>query len=290
VRSFALALGIAALAATTARAEVSYEIYQVRPGDTAWNLAARFGVPLERIQRLDGLPTDSELQPGESVVVMLPERRPTEAEAAGPTAPAGVLALTPRFARVKEAAPITAEPGGGRVFFHVSLGSEVIVNAERGQHWGVVMVDGSTGWLAKGAAELTDRELSAEQLDVMLRGGRPDIVQAALRYLGTPYEYGGALPHTTDCSLLVQAVFASRGIRLPRTAAEQFEVGSPVHYTGLLPGDRLYFISPAGRVNHTGIYVGGGRFVHASARRGRVALDRLDEPLYWSRFAGARRS
>jgi cell wall-associated NlpC family hydrolase len=124
----------------------------------------------------------------------------------------------------------------------------------------------------------------------MLQGGRPDVVQEAMRYLGTPYRYGGRLPYDVDCSLLVQAAFGARGARLPRTAAEQFEVGQAVNYTELLPGDRLYFVSTSGRINHTGIYIGSGRFVHASSRKRCVAIDALGDRLYWSRFVGARRS
>jgi len=152
------------------------------------------------------------------------------------------------------------------------------------------MADGSTGWIAKPALQLTDQTITPDQLDLMLQGARPDVVQEAFRYLGTPYRYGGRLPYDVDCSLLVQTAFTARGIPLPRTAAAQFEVGQRVGYAGLLPGDRLYFVSSSGRINHAGIYIGDGRFIHASSRRRCVAVDHLGDPRYWGRFIGACRS
>ena len=151
-------------------------------------------------------------------------------------------------------------------------------------------LDGSAGWVPKSALSITDRTIPPDQLESMLNGGRPDIVQEALRYLDTPYRYGGKLPYNVDCSLLVQTAYTARGIRLPRTAAQQFEVGRSVSYNELLPGDRLYFVSTSGRINHTGIYIGNGRFVHASSRRKCVGIDALYDRIYWARFLGARRS
>ncbi|KPJ64926.1 hypothetical protein AMK68_00005, partial [candidate division KD3-62 bacterium DG_56] len=105
----------------------------------------------------------------------------------------------------------------------------------------------------------------------------------------TPYQYGGRLPHSVDCSLLAQTVFAAHGIRLPRTAAQQAYVGYPVGYAELLPGDRLYFYNSDGRVGHTGIHIAGGKFIHASASRGYVAMDDLFTTQWWRIYAGAMR-
>jgi cell wall-associated NlpC family hydrolase len=63
-----------------------------------------------------------------------------------------------------------------------------------------------------------------------------------------------------------------------------------VNYSELMPGDRLYFISRSGRINHAALYIGDGMFIHASSRRGCVGIDSLSDPFYWSRFIGARRN
>jgi len=203
----------------------------------------------------------------------------------------GLLDSTKRIARfgAKLVFPLRADADD--VLPRLRLpGSELVAHAEQAECWGIVMIDGSTGWIAKSAVELTERTVPPEKLEILLKGGRPDIVQEAFRFLGTSYRYGGRLPYDMDCSLLVQTAYAARGISLPRTAREQFERGRPVDYTELLPGDRLYFVSRSGRINHTGIYIGNGRFIHASSRRGCVAVDGLTELMYWTRFVGARRS
>ena len=268
----------------------SYEIYQVRSGDTVENIAARFGIPAARIRQFNDLGS-SALTLGQSIAVPL-AATPAPRRAARDDRPALNL-LEPCYAVVTSPCTIASEPAtsaDGAALYEPQVGSQLIVNAERGDYWSVVMIDGSAGWVPKSALEMTDRKIPPDQLENMLSGGRPDVVQEALRYLGTPYRYGGRLPYDTDCSLLVQAVYAARGIRLPRTAAQQFEVGRSVSYNELLPGDRLYFVSKSGRINHTGIYMGNGRFIHASSRRKCVGIDALFDRLYWTRFLGARRS
>jgi hypothetical protein len=191
------------------------------------------------------------------------------------------------------ATPITrvpSAPGSPDVLYGAAANTRLVVGAEQGDHWGVVMIDGSTGWIPKSAVQMTDDPVPPDEMEILLKGGRPDIVQEAFRYLGTPYRYGGHLPLSVDCSLLVRTALAARGISLPRTAAAQYEHGQPVTFANLLPGDRLYFVDRSGRINHTGIYIGNGKFIHASARRGRVAVDSLLERQYWTRFLGARRS
>jgi murein DD-endopeptidase MepM/ murein hydrolase activator NlpD len=266
--------------------DFSYEIYQVCEGDTVENIAARFGVSAARIRQFNNL-ADATLTSGDAIAI------PIGASAAPPKAtkkPALQL-LEPRYGISAAGCVISSEPnGGGEVLHESPSGSQLIVSAEHGDFWGVVMIDGSTGWVPKAAVGMTDQKLSPDQLETMLKGGRPDVVQEAFRYLGTPYRYGGSLPHDVDCSLLVQTVFRTKGVSLPRTASAQWEVGQLISYRELLPGDRLYFVSRSGRINHTGIYIGGGKFIHASSRRGCVAVDALYDRLYWSRFLGARRS
>jgi cell wall-associated NlpC family hydrolase len=268
----------------------SYEIYQIRDGDTVENVAARFGVSADRIRQFNGL-QDSDVVRGQALAIPLPGR-PGAANGTAPREPE-LIVLEPCYAVVTSTSPIMGAPGdtpGAEFLYQPQLGTQLIVNAERGDYWGIVMVDGSAGWVPKASLQMTDRKIPPDRLELMLAGGRPDIVQEARRYLGTPYRYGGSLPANVDCSLLVQTVFSARGLKLPRTAAQQYECGRIVHYTEMLPGDRVYFISRSGRINHTGIYLGNGLFLHASSRRGSVAIDALYDRVYWTRFAGARRS
>lgn len=120
-----------------------------------------------------------------------------------------------------------------------------------------------------------------------------EVQTRALSLIGAPYRYGGASPATGfDCSGLIHYVYReAAGIELPRTSAELSAMKTPKPaQSALLPGDVVLFRLRGGRkVNHAGIYVGDGRFVHAPSSGGRVRLDRLDDS-YWRRgYTGARR-
>jgi cell wall-associated NlpC family hydrolase len=104
----------------------------------------------------------------------------------------------------------------------------------------------------------------------------------ALGLVGTPYRYGGNTPDGGfDCSGLIGYVYLnSVGESPPRTVARMSGFGSPVAVSELRTGDLVLF-GPS-TPSHAGIYVGGGRFVHAPSTGGVVRLDRLDG-VYWSR-------
>ncbi|MDE3206340.1 MAG: C40 family peptidase [Acidobacteriota bacterium] len=87
----------------------------------------------------------------------------------------------------------------------------------------------------------------------------------ALAQVGTPYIWGGETPGVGfDCSGLVQAAYAAAGVRLPRTAQEQYDTGTLLPPgTPLLPGDLVFFGSGPGSVTHVGLVVGPGQMVDA---------------------------
>jgi cell wall-associated NlpC family hydrolase len=92
------------------------------------------------------------------------------------------------------------------------------------------------------------------------------VVTLAKSQLGTRYKLGAKAPGKAfDCSGLVQWVMAAFNLELPRTSREQAKAGIevPKDPTKLLPGDLLYF-GKGKSVTHIGIYVGEGRYVHAS--------------------------
>ncbi|HVR45763.1 MAG TPA: C40 family peptidase [Candidatus Binatia bacterium] len=112
------------------------------------------------------------------------------------------------------------------------------------------------------------------------------LTRSALRFLGVPYSFGGTSTAGFDCSGFVQHVFAMLGIPLPRTADAQYDVGHSA-VGGPHPGD-LVFFDTYGGVSHVGIYLGGGKFVHASSSHG-VMVSRLSESYWASRYVGAKR-
>jgi len=119
------------------------------------------------------------------------------------------------------------------------------------------------------------------------RSDSSSLVEKALSLTGVPYVFGGTSRSGFDCSGFTQYVFKQFGVSLPRTAAEQFNVGSSVKRAQLQPGDLVFFTTYAAGASHVGIYIGGGSFVHAS--NSGVRTTSLSESYYASRYLGARR-
>jgi cell wall-associated NlpC family hydrolase len=120
--------------------------------------------------------------------------------------------------------------------------------------------------------------------------GGTRVARTAAELVGIPYKWGGETPRGGfDCSGLVFYSYQRVGYEVPRTAAEQSTAARPVPVDSLRPGDLVFFRVLSSAVDHVGIYLGGGRFVHAP-RKGRVVTaSSLDDLYYRSRFAGAGR-
>jgi cell wall-associated NlpC family hydrolase len=118
-----------------------------------------------------------------------------------------------------------------------------------------------------------------------------DVLFLAISLVGTPYRYGGNTPQGGfDCSGLIGYVFRqAASLSLPRTTRELEAMrGREVRRSQLASGDLVFFGS-RGRVNHAGIYVGEGRFVHAPSSGGTVRLDLLDGHYWRDHYLGAKR-
>jgi peptidoglycan DL-endopeptidase CwlO len=110
------------------------------------------------------------------------------------------------------------------------------------------------------------------------------VVGIAMRYLGTPYVWGGASPRGFDCSGFTMYVYAQVGVSLPHNAAMQFGMGVAVSRGDLQPGDLVFFYG----LGHVGLYIGGGSFIHAPHTGDVVKISSLSGS-YASSYVGARR-
>lgn len=98
------------------------------------------------------------------------------------------------------------------------------------------------------------------------------------KWAGTRYRLGGSSHSGIDCSAFVQKTMQGAfNINLPRSTADQRNVGRTISKSELRPGDLVFFR----KNNHVGVYIGGGKFVHASSSRG-VTTSSLSES-YWAR-------
>jgi len=117
----------------------------------------------------------------------------------------------------------------------------------------------------------------------VIKATKSDVVASIIDWLGTPYVFGGSSHKGIDCSAFTRGIFRqSFGVDLPRTAAMQSVLGSPVAKNLMQFGDMVFFKTARyAAVTHVGIYVGEGLFANAQGSRG-VTLASLEDP-YWSR-------
>lgn len=206
-----------------------------------------------------------------------------------------------RYANVTPLARVTRDimlgdfrvPPGAVVPYEVrEEGALISIHQSGTGPWGERTTQRITNW--------PDRDpfvVETEWLRPMQSGPGVAAAETAMSMLYAPYIFGGRSSQGLDCSGLVGVAWAAAGVQLPRDANQQALVGRLVatnwQEEGMLPGDMLFFIDETGRVIHTGISLGGKRFIHASPPE--VQINSLDpeDALYsegWHRaFSIARR-
>ncbi|MFH0734271.1 MAG: C40 family peptidase [bacterium] len=120
---------------------------------------------------------------------------------------------------------------------------------------------------------------------------RDKVLFEVIKYLDTPYHYGGNTKNGLDCSAFTGSVYKnSLQMDLPRSSSDQYSVGNKIsNQDNLKFGDLVFFKTRRRRsVSHVGIYLGERLFAHASSSSG-VIISSLDETYYKKRYVGARR-
>ena len=119
---------------------------------------------------------------------------------------------------------------------------------------------------------------------------REKVLFEVIKYLETPYKYGGNTQKGMDCSAFTLQVFQnSLSLEIPRSAHDQYSTGEKVSEEDLKFGDLVFFNTTRRSFpGHVGIYLGENQFVHASRSLG-VTVSSLEDAYYKKRFVGARR-
>jgi len=117
------------------------------------------------------------------------------------------------------------------------------------------------------------------------------VLMEVVRYLNTPYAYGGDSKSGIDCSAFTQRVYSDcLSYNLPRTTVQQYSEGIEINsIKNLKFGDLVFFNTRRlTKPGHVGIYLGEGLFAHASSSKG-VIVSSVKADYYSSRFMGGRR-
>lgn len=96
----------------------------------------------------------------------------------------------------------------------------------------------------------------------------------AMKFINSPYIWGGRIPSGIDCSGFTQLVYKIHGMTIPRNSWQQAEKGSDISFIDeVKPGDLVFFDDERGKISHVGMILSGGLVIHAS---GRVRIDSID--------------
>lgn len=128
---------------------------------------------------------------------------------------------------------------------------------------------------AKKAKKLTKRQI---------------IINSAESLIGLDYWPGGQdSDYGYDCSGLTQYSYGAAGIDIPRVARQQYESSIKIEESEMKPGDLIFFNTLGNGVNHVGIYLGSGRFVHAPGIGHQIRIDTINRQYWRLRFFGGGR-
>jgi len=104
---------------------------------------------------------------------------------------------------------------------------------------------------------------------------RAQIISSAIRFLNSPYLWGGRTPFGIDCSGFVQMVYKLNGYKLERDSHQQSKLGSPLSFIEESePGDLAFFDNEEGKITHVGIIMENNKIIHSS---GKVRIDGIDQ-------------
>lgn len=289
----------------------------VKENDTMWSLAKRYHVLPQDIVKANALKNPDSLKLGMRLKIPPAVRPKVISATMHKTAEINADRVCVRYAPNRT----------DRSIVLLDKGHHVVVTARLGNWLQIKLASGRTGWvrddLVKVTGTLTAKAQSANSSKVSqhrpAKAAQPKsgtvatrrtrtpvdpanamsgsstsaseaIVRTASRFQGTRYRWGGSSRSGFDCSGFTRYVFRHKaGIELPHSASAQFRRGKPTPRNQLQPGDLVFFQTYRRGASHVGIYIGNGKFIHASSARGRVRVDSLNEGYYRQRYLGARR-
>ena len=249
------------------------QTYKVHRGDTLYLIAKRFGASVTTLQKANHLRSPHRIRTGR--ILTIPSKAP-----APPPRPVVYGRAT------LDSLEVTSD---GKVIAALAKGTRFKVLGREGGRFNIKLQDGRTGWIQTEAVALEEGGQPLPPGDLSW-SRRNEIVRTALAFRGWRYRRGGASRRGFDCSGFVKFVYATKGVSLPHDSRALFKCGKPVAKSDLQPGDILFFANTYRRgISHVGLYIGEGKFIHASTRRRGVRVDHLNASYYRRHYVGAKR-
>ena len=272
--------------ATTASAT-----HKVKQGDTLSAIAQKARISVAELKRLNNL-SGNNLKLGQVLVV---SKSSGSTKIAKATASSGKSSATTASAthKVKQGDTLSAIAQKAKI----SVAELKRLNNLPGNHLklGQVLVVGAKPVTVEKAVVAqtpsTEKSTIVRELtrDIPVDADASIFEKTALSFLNTPYRFGGSSENGIDCSGFVQKVFKEFNLKLPRTAREQYTLGTKVPKGDLQLGDLIFFRTYAKYPSHVGIYIGDNKMIHASSRNRGVVVSSIDSKYFRKRYLGAKR-
>ncbi|WHX40279.1 SH3 domain-containing C40 family peptidase [Mesobacillus sp. AQ2] len=177
----------------------------------------------------------------------------------------------------------------GKIVTKLSKNQLVTVSSQS-KGWAKVSAKGKAGYVSSKyiAPKAPAKKASAAKTTAAKPANyKAKAISTAKSNMGVKYKWGGNNPNGFDCSGLVTYSFAKAGKKLPRTAAEMYNVGTKV--SSYQPGDLLFYATSGGKkVTHVAIYIGNGQMIHSATSKG-VSVASMNNPYWKPRLVGAKR-
>ena len=246
-----------------AKKEKIAKTYTVRHGDSLWKIAKKHKLSLQQLREMNHLDKKSVIRSGMKLTVGYKE------------APKAKVAQKKKKTKVKTKRASKTKHVKKKKVASRSKKKSRKKSADRRINSAMAALNGRSG-------------------GGKFSSGSNQVIRTAKRYLGRRYVWGAEGPSSFDCSGFTQYVMRkSKGVKLPRVSRKQAYYGKYVTFRNLRPGDLIFFDTSRrrrGYVNHVGIYIGNGKFIHASSARHRVVITSFrSHPFYRARFKWGRR-
>ncbi len=137
--------------------------------------------------------------------------------------------------------------------------------------------------------KVSANEIKDVSKDFKLDKTKKNIVDFAKEYLNIPYVWGGTTTKGFDCSGFTKYIMENYGVNISRVSKDQAKNGQPVSKDKLRTGDLVFFDTKGEGISHVGMYIGDGKFVHASSAAKKVVISPIDEGYYNKTYVTARR-
>lgn len=206
--------------------------------------------------------------------------------------------ITVETAIVREKASTSSDAIG-----YLDYGDKITLLEQEGE-WYKINFENETGYVKNTLFKINDKSVSSRSLveerketeeqpeEVKQTSQASEVVEYTKQYLGYPYVVGGKTPSTGfDCSGFTRYVYLNFGYSLGSTASSQTNIGTEITRDNLEPGDLILFQNEEKtKIGHTGVYIGGGDFIHAANPQRGIVTDNLNTNSYYNeRFVSARR-